>query len=58
MNEVPYAMKICQLEKAKGELNALMSLWYAFDGYKGEETYCSIKPIIENFIKGLEDYCG
>lgn len=57
MNEIPYAMKIAQLEKAKGELRALVMLHYdASTG--GGEVYKNIKPMVENFIKELEDNCG
>lgn len=58
MNEVPYAMKISQLEKAKGELRALSSLWYDSSLKDGGEIFHEINPMIENFIKELENHCG
>ena len=58
MSEVPYAMKICQLEKAKGELRALVSLWYESSQEHGGETYSEINPMVEKFIENLSDYCG
>lgn len=58
MSEVPYAVKICQLEKAKGELRALVSLWYESSQEHGGEIYAEINPLIEMFIEGLSNHCG
>ena len=58
MTEVPYAFKIAQLEKAKGELRVLASLWYESCESEGGEVYSNIHPMIENFIDELENHCG
>lgn len=58
MNEVPYAIKIAQLEKVNGELRALVALWFDNNYENGGETYLEINPMIEDFIEKLSDECG
>ena len=53
---VEYGFKIAQLEKVKGELRALYSLWY--DPMGNNEVYLEIKPLIEDFIKEISERCG
>lgn len=53
-----YQLRLCQLERAKGELRALWSIWYDPYQVQGGKTYQTIKPMIEKFVNDLTDCCG
>lgn len=57
MNTLDYQMKLAQLERVKGELRALAAIWYD-PAFSGGDTYKTIKPMIESFVKDLSDNCG
>jgi hypothetical protein len=55
-NDVLYPQQLAQLEKAKGELRALVMLNYDSSAIGGGEKYGELKPLVENFIKELENH--
>ena len=56
-NDVLYPQQLAQLEKAKGELRALVMLHFDAS-VGGGDKYKELKPMVEDFIKELENHCG
>lgn len=54
MADVPYGIKQCQLEKAIGELKALVALHYNPSGYN-RERYHALRELVEKFEHDLRE---
>ena len=56
--DVPYGLRLAQLEKVKGELKALCAMWYDPCYRGGGGRYEELKEMSEKFLRNLSDSCG